>query len=436
VSSFLRSSFLAVMGEVVMFVGALLYGMITARALGPSGKGILGVLLGAYQIVVTILSLRVERAVVYYSAAEPDAISRTVTAALVLGFSALIVFLPLYSFIPESVKHYFFGGVSPDFVAVGMLYMPSIFLSLTIQALLAGQRKFGSRLTFLSIVYGVRVVMAFTMLILMEVSLMEFIVLSAVTEFLLYGSLLVYLFVHNTWALHLKWNHLRSMIRYSMANFLGALAELIIISLPLFVLSVVRGSTEAGLFVVATMMSTTLAYLANAIKVVVLPYAAASSSSVDETRILRVLLLIETVMAVGLVAVGRYVLIFLYGSQFEGSFFPAVLLIPGVIGATYYGVLIASIQGRGRPGLASLAALLGGCCAVGVSLTFIPKFGIDGAAIASTVANLASALAAIAIYWHLTRSPVGRLFFVEVGEARGLVTSLRAKFHRSLAQNR
>jgi O-antigen/teichoic acid export membrane protein len=427
VSKFVRDSFLAFLGEVVMFAGALVYGLITARVLGPSGKGVIGVLLVAYGFIVTIISLRFERAIAFYAASKGEAVSETLTGALAMGAAMLVGFFPLYWLLPDGAKFYLFGGVDAEYVAAGILFLPATYLSGVIAAIQAGRRKFESRLMFLLLTNGARIAAAFVGLVLLNISLRSFILLIGTVEIVTDIILLVMLYRRNAWTLRFNIGHTWSMIRFSASGVFGVIAEMAMSNAPLFILGVVSGSYDAGLFVVSIMITNTLAYLANAVKVVVLPHVAATSGSLDEAKVLRVLLLIELAMALGLIATGRFLLSLLYGPQFDGSFVPALILIPGVVGFTYYGILTASVQGRGKPGLASVPPVIGGICAIGLSLAMIQGMGIFGAAIGATVSNLAGAVAAILIYARLTKVPVVSILLVRKNEVRDLIFSVRAR---------
>jgi O-antigen/teichoic acid export membrane protein len=425
VKRFLKESVLAVGGEVAIFLGSLIFGLITARALGPFGKGVLGVLAGAFSMLVTILSLRFERAVMFFCATKPQQVAQTVSSALYVGV-AMLFFIPLYWCMPPGVTKYIFGGVSGEFIVAAFLFLPNTYLLLVLSALLAGQRRYDRRLTILITAHVVRVLIAVVGLIVLDYSLQQFIVLFGVSELVLYLIMFVTLVHHNAWSLRLDWNHLREMVRYSAAGFLSIPSELVLANLFLFVLSVNQGSYDAGLFVVAIMMTNTLAYFANAIKVVILPYAA-STSEIDESRVLRVLIGVELLMAIALVLLGRFLIVLLYGTQFEGSFLPAVLLIPGALSATVCSVLSASIQGRGRPGLASVATFLGSVCAVGLAFPMIFSYGINGAAVASTISNVISAVVAIVIYMRMTGRPIRPMLViqpVDVHDTRAALVAL------------
>jgi len=136
---------------------------------------------------------------------------------------------------------------------------------------------------------------------------------------------------------------------------------------------------------------------------------------------------VELLMAIALVLLGRFLIVLLYGPQFEGSFLPAVLLIPGALSATVCSVLSASIQGRGRPGLASVATLLGSVCAVGLAFPMIFSYGINGAAVASTISNVISAVVAIVIYMRMTGRPIRPMLViqpVDVHDTRAALVAL------------
>ena len=425
-SKFARHTVAAMGGEIVVFCGSLLLGMITARTLGPYGKGVIGVVVGAYTILVTVLSLRFERAVTYYTAKNPEATSKTVGAAIAVGLITAICAFPVLALLPEGARFYLFGGVPAEFVTAGALNFINIYFTLIIGGILAGQHRFDSRLIFMGFFYTQKVVVAFAALVLFQLALKEYIIVSSLVDLTLCLSYLIYLYKANSWSLQLDRRHMTAMIRYASAGFMGIPAELVLTSLCLFVLSSIHGSHDAGLFVVSIMLANTIGYLADAMKVVILP-SAASNGNLDESKVRRMLLLIELVMTAGLVLFGRWLLVFFFGAQFEGSFWPAVLLVPGVIGTTYRSVLSASIWGRGEPGKAAIAPVVGAVVSAVGAFVLIPRYGILGAACAMSIANIAGAIITIVIFVRLTGTPTRSLFFVSFGELRGLLELAKAR---------
>jgi O-antigen/teichoic acid export membrane protein len=94
----------------------------------------------------------------------------------------------------------------------------------------------------------------------------------------------------------------------------------------------------------------------------------------------------------------------LYGPHFTSAVTPTRIILLGLPLEGVAGVIIAFLYGVGRPGLTSWAMGLGLIATVALDLILIPPFGATGAAVASAVSYLSTALALIAFFSWLRRS--------------------------------
>jgi O-antigen/teichoic acid export membrane protein len=94
----------------------------------------------------------------------------------------------------------------------------------------------------------------------------------------------------------------------------------------------------------------------------------------------------------------------LFGPDFSSAVTPTRIILLGLPLEGVAGVIIAFLYGVGRPGLTSWAIGLGLVATVALDLILIPPFGATGAAVASAVSYLSTALALIAFFWWLRRS--------------------------------
>jgi O-antigen/teichoic acid export membrane protein len=111
-----------------------------------------------------------------------------------------------------------------------------------------------------------------------------------------------------------------------------------------------------------------------------------------------------------------------YGSAFEPAVLPARIILLGLVLEGVGGVITGFLYGVGRPGLNSWAMAVGLVGTLLLDLLLIPPFGATGAASASAVAYLASALALVWFYWRLSRSRSATAWedrLVEAGDQRG-----------------
>jgi len=96
----------------------------------------------------------------------------------------------------------------------------------------------------------------------------------------------------------------------------------------------------------------------------------------------------------------------IYGSKFDGATVPARIILLGLALEGVVGVVTAFLYGVGRPGLTSIAMGAGLVATVTLDIILIPRFGATGAAVASAVAYLTTALALLAFFRRVERAPV------------------------------
>jgi O-antigen/teichoic acid export membrane protein len=108
---------------------------------------------------------------------------------------------------------------------------------------------------------------------------------------------------------------------------------------------------------------------------------------------------------------GRVLIPFVYGKAFLGSLDAFLWLLPGITTYSLYTVLAAHIAGTGRPRLMLWISCVALVVTLVLTLALIPRIGIRGAAIASTVSYTTSAALGTLVFVRLTRlSP--RLLFI------------------------
>jgi Na+-driven multidrug efflux pump len=88
-------------------------------------------------------------------------------------------------------------------------------------------------------------------------------------------------------------------------------------------------------------------------------------------------------------------------------------------------LLAGDMKGRGRPGLVSLSAGTALIATVVLDLTLIPRFGIEGAALASFLAYSVGAIVIVLAYRRTTGASV-REFVPRLDDVRWLVARGRA----------
>jgi O-antigen/teichoic acid export membrane protein len=101
--------------------------------------------------------------------------------------------------------------------------------------------------------------------------------------------------------------------------------------------------------------------------------------------------------------VGRPVIDFVFSSAFSDAYIPLLVLLPGVVLLGGSKVLTNEIAGRGYPHYNSLNAALALVVTVVLDLVLIPRYGVLGAALASSAAYTLILFTAIGFYLTVSR---------------------------------
>lgn len=205
----------------------------------------------------------------------------------------------------------------------------------------------------------------------------------------------------------------RMLYSYGVKVWLSAIPRLVNFRLDQLVLSVIPSvaPAELGVYAVAASLAWLALPAATAFGAVAFPAVARSTSELRTRRIERLALagsagaaavVLALVCLMAPVVVPR-----LFGSDFREAVVYLWLLAPGSVFLALNGVLDNLLQGRGRPLSTSVGEGVGAVLTIVLLVVLTPRFGIRGAATASSVAYFGSTV----ILWSRLRA--ARAFPVE-----------------------
>jgi O-antigen/teichoic acid export membrane protein len=169
-----------------------------------------------------------------------------------------------------------------------------------------------------------------------------------------------------------------------------AAARLDMILLPAFV-----NADDLGFYTIAVNVASMVITLFGCLHMVVLPMATGpvSGASVPVVeRGVRLSLLGAAGCVLVLMTAAPWLVSIVYGANYLPAVGPMRLLLPGLTLRAATSVLAAGLQAAGRPGSASIAQLSSLAVTVAGLVFLLPRFGIEGAALASSIAYAASFL--------------------------------------------
>ena len=97
-------------------------------------------------------------------------------------------------------------------------------------------------------------------------------------------------------------------------------------------------------------------------------------------------------------ALSPYGIPWIFGTAYTGAVLPFIILLPGIVIWSYMSIISNSLPGLGYLNINIISSSI--CLSINIigNLFAIPKYGTNGAALASTVAYVVAALYTIAMY--------------------------------------
>jgi O-antigen/teichoic acid export membrane protein len=388
---------------------ALATGVLTARYLGPEGKGIYVLALLIPHLAVNALTLGVGSASIYFIARgerEPGtALGTSLATVLPLGLAFTLVAEALLG-----------TGLWPtphrSYIAVALWSIVPTMGSALIRNALLGLQRYN--------LFNWLIVLDRTILLALLVAGSAFsgrdlwtlcflFVLSAVLSFVV--SLMLWFRVAGA-RLAIDLQYARQALHYGLRGHVGWLADMLNYRLDMLFVESLAGAMALGLYSAAVSLAETLMILPGCISLIVMPRLASSTKDSSGTAgaLCRLLSPFMVVASLALAWLGGPLIRILYGEAFAASLSPLLLLLPGVAVLSIVKVLAADFAARGRPGLVSAVSWISLAVTIVLDLLLIKPYGVQGAAVASSLAYGAGAAVTLYLYWRLTfLSPISLL---------------------------
>lgn len=168
--------------------------------------------------------------------------------------------------------------------------------------------------------------------------------------------------------------------------------------IDMFMVSAMAGATMLGIYSLAVTLSETVQMATDSVGIALSPRQAATTVR-DAAQLAltgaRVNLVVGGLTAVAWLAAGPFAVPLLFGKAFSGTVLPLVVLLPGMVALGWQRACGAAIIRAGRPWV--LTSIQGASLALNASLNWllIPRFGVAGAAAASTVSYSLTSIAIV-----------------------------------------
>jgi O-antigen/teichoic acid export membrane protein len=375
--------------------------ILVTRVTGAHGRGIYTLMGSVALLAAMITALGISWAGIYYIGKRlfplADVVATLLTVSLAAAGAAMVGVAVVYVLF----QHSYFIDVSPTQALLTLAFTASFQLATTFASIVLGL----NRPIAYAVISMIQVVVALVIQIALAVaghltatSALAALAVGAAAS-AAYGLVLIGREVPIRLGLDSKL--LRSFFNFGVRGYAANLMMMLSYRLDSLIVNGLRGVTSLGYYSVATAMAETLTYGAIGFALVLFPQVS-SVEKKEADRVTPVLcrnaVFMTLVGAVMMVLVSRQLILFIFGSRMTPALQPLWLLLPGIISVAAVRVIASYLSGIGKPIYTTYIAAGGAALTVVLDLSLIPPYGINGAAVASTLVYTCMAVASVWIF--------------------------------------
>lgn len=411
-------------------LSVLLIGMVStialARWLGPADRGILALMAYTWDVTIAVAAAGFTYAVAYFASRRDADRGAILGNSLLMGAVLAIVFIPFFALYgPQIADHLTHGRGGDAWRLVGILVVVT-FLDWSIHNQLLGKLQFG-RLNALIALSGV-------------VSLAAIVVFVGAAGWGVAGGLAatasasIVMIVGSLMALRgirprIDVQLLRALFAYGGRVAVGWIFQIINYRADVFILQAYVSLRSIGEYVIASLVAelalTGGSALATSVNALVANYEGEERQATTISASLRHGLILTAVVIVGLAFFGGVAIKVAFGSSYNGAIEPMYILLPGMLFLGMGSVVTGNLRGIARPGVSSIIAGATMTITIALDFLFIPKWGINGAAFASTIAYTFHGITCVLVLSRVTDIPLRDLVVPTASDWRA--------YHRALS---
>jgi O-antigen/teichoic acid export membrane protein len=364
-------------------------GVLVARAMSPSARGVLALAMTLPVTVAYFIDPGISQANVYLIGrrrrSAESLVANSIVLALVIGLlAAFFIWLG-----QGPLLRTFLSGLTSNQLTLLLLLLPPLLLDVYLMAVLRGIQHFRY--------YNIRrLASQVLLLILMFVVLVPIDkaasgAILAFTTVTIVSSILTLIMVGRTTRLSLGFQPALAVetMRYGLKSYAQNLVGHLTYRLDVYLVAMFLEPAQIAFYAVATSIAELAWYVPNSVGTVLFPrLSIATREEIHPltAEIARHTLFVTLLIVLALGAVGWGLVPLFYGDAYRPVLAPLMVLLPGVLPMALYKVLTRNFSSRNRQQTSILASTLALVVNVTLNVWLIPRMGIVGAAISSLAA--------------------------------------------------
>ncbi len=395
--------------KVISLVIGVASGVIVARILGPTGKGTYALIAIFPGLILSFIHLGVAQSVIYHIKKEKATLAKQrINALLVACFVSSLSIVALI-FLKDQLFSSFLKDVPSKYFPILLFLVPVAVIEAYSAAFLRAEEKFK---LYNGILFLVNVLTFFGVVIVLlvyDLGLSGMVALLCARSIL--GAVLNLRFTY--WRTSISFRPdfalLKKNIAFGFKSYMQTLTGFLHYKIDVFMLAALLSASDVGYYSIAVGLASLIFFIPESIGLVLLPKLAGlgeREANAFTTQVCRNTLFVTAIPALGILIFGRLGIRLLYGTEYLPACKALYLLLPGVMAMSLYKIIGRNFTSRNKQEVTIFAGLVGLVINIGLNIYLIPRSGIAGAALATTVSYSITSIILLAAFVRDTRCKV------------------------------
>ncbi len=406
-ASFIKDVFSVGVSKILILIFGLTTSIIIARVLGPEKNGLIAALLVYPSLFMTIGSLGIQQSTAYFlgkNLFSESQIKTAITQIWVLSslMSVFVCFILMY-YLSKS-------GENLLFVLLALIPIPFNLFNTYNTGIFLGKNEISRFNKINWIPKLIILLLTFLFLVTFSFGIIGYLIA------MIGGPVFIFviLFLKNNFISSFKFKFDWLVIKKMMGLGIVYAVALLIINLnyriDIILLDFLSIPYETGLYSKGSVLTEYLWQIPMLLSTIIFARSAISKDglnfSLKVAQLLRISFLVITIGSLILLFFSEFIIVMMFGEEFRGSISVLKLLLAGVVLLTIFKVMNMDLAGKGKPWVSLKAMVPALVVNLILNIIWIPKYGANGAALASTVSYSFASLLFLHFYSKEVRIPI------------------------------
>lgn len=394
----------------LMIIFGLVTSIIIARTLGPEKNGIIASLLVYPSLVMSIGSLGIRQSTTYFIGKRIFRENQIKTAITQIWFFSSVISVIVSFYL---MTYFSKSGDNLLLISLALIPIPLSLFNTYNSGIFLGKNQISifNKINWIPTL----VILLFTMVLVLWFPFDIAGYLIAITA----GSLFIFIILLfknkfiQAFSFEFNWQIIRKMLGLGLVYAFALLVISLNYKLDIILLDYLSSPYETGIYFKGVGITEFLWQIPMLLSTIVFARSAVSKNdkafSLKVTQLLRLSFIAIVLGSLLMFLLSDLVIVGMYGMQFRGSISVLKILLPGVLLLTIFKVINMDLAGKGKPWVSLKAMIPSLLLNIFLNILFIPDYGANGAALASTISYSIAALIFLHFYSKETQIPVSSI---------------------------